>query len=55
MFCGVLSSLFVPFRICFLDLQMWQKKAEQVTKPFLNALGDDYSVCCQGMISKFYC
>lgn len=31
---------------------MWQKKAEQVTKPFLNALGDDYSVCCQGMISK---
>ncbi|KAL8131245.1 histone-lysine N-methyltransferase ATXR2 [Apium graveolens] len=25
-----------------------KKKAEQVTKPFLNALGDDYSVCCQG-------
>ncbi|KAL1821716.1 hypothetical protein ACET3Z_016585 [Daucus carota] len=25
-----------------------KKKAEQVTKPFLSALGDDYSVCCQG-------
>lgn len=34
----------------FLKFKVWQKKAEQVTKPILNALGDDYSVCCQGMI-----
>ncbi|XP_043688189.1 histone-lysine N-methyltransferase ATXR2 isoform X1 [Telopea speciosissima] len=25
-----------------------KEKAEQITRPFLDALGDDYSVCCQG-------
>lgn len=29
----------------------WQKEAEEITRPFLDALGDDYSVCCQGMMS----
>lgn len=29
----------------------WQKEAEEITQPFLDALGDDYSVCCQGMMS----
>lgn len=26
----------------------WQKEAERITRPVLDALGDDYSVCCQG-------
>ncbi|XP_042971748.1 histone-lysine N-methyltransferase ATXR2 isoform X3 [Carya illinoinensis] len=31
------------------DLPYTEKQeAEQVTQPFLDALGDDYSVCCQG-------
>ncbi|KAH0984131.1 hypothetical protein GBA52_011308 [Prunus armeniaca] len=30
----------------------WQKEAEEITRPFLDALGDDYSVCCQG--TAFY-
>ncbi|WCJ37604.1 histone-lysine N-methyltransferase ATXR2 [Euphorbia peplus] len=25
-----------------------KRKAEEITKPFLDALGDNYSVCCQG-------
>lgn len=29
-----------------------QEEAENITKPFLDALGDDYSVSCQGM--KFF-
>lgn len=34
----------------------WQKEAEEITRPFLDALGDDYSVCCQGMMffSSFF-
>lgn len=29
----------------------WQKEANEITQAFLDALGDDYSVCCQGMMS----
>ncbi|CAB4304710.1 unnamed protein product [Prunus armeniaca] len=29
-----------------------KKEAEEITRPFLDALGDDYSVCCQG--TAFY-
>lgn len=25
-----------------------KEKTEEITRPFLDALGDDYSVCCQG-------
>lgn len=28
----------------------WQEEAEQTTKPILDALGDDYSICCQGKL-----
>ena len=30
-----------------------QKEAERITRPVLDALGEDYSVCCQGMIFSF--
>lgn len=28
----------------------WQGEVEQTTKPILDALGDDYSICCQGIL-----
>ena len=31
----------------------WQKEADEITRPFLNALGEDYSVCCQGNLRAF--
>lgn len=31
----------------------WQEKAEEITRPLLDALGDSYSICCQGMLIDF--
>ncbi|EOX99172.1 Histone-lysine N-methyltransferase ATXR2 isoform 3, partial [Theobroma cacao] len=33
---------------CHFLSHSWQKEAERITQPYLDALGDDYSVCCQG-------
>lgn len=35
---------------CHFLSHSWQKEAERITQPYLDALGDDYSVCCQGII-----
>ncbi|XP_058220270.1 histone-lysine N-methyltransferase ATXR2 isoform X2 [Rhododendron vialii] len=34
--------------------QSEKKEAERVTRPALDALGDDYSICCQGERSKMW-
>lgn len=33
------------FTFCYLQ---WQEEAEKITQPILDALGEDYSICCQG-------
>ena len=36
-----------PLITCLPNLM--QKDAEAVTRPILDALGEDYSICCQGI------
>ncbi|XP_060189067.1 histone-lysine N-methyltransferase ATXR2 isoform X1 [Lycium barbarum] len=45
----VVESPVEDYFLCIDDLPLSEKgEAEQTTKPILDALGDDYSICCEG-------